>query len=335
LIMPKLDERQIQQARDIDLLDYLQRYEPGNVRKSKGRTDQHEMVEHDSLKMSNGKWFRHSQGVGGYSALDFLVKIRGVHFVDAVLSLTDGIHLSQYQEKTIPKAKPPPKLQSSQAVTPSKPLILPKPNKNNDKAVAYLRGRGISMMAIKRCIKAGLLYESDKHRCVFVGKDDNGKPKFACERGITDDWKKDVAGSNKQFSFTIPPENPSNSHTLAVFESPADALGHFSIHETGQTGWDGYRLSLGGVSSKSLDSFLERNPGITNIQLCLDNDLPGKEATLRIVKELLNDKRYSGVKIIIAPPPKEYKDYAETAKAVQQLNMEKSKTNYRPHEAVF
>ena len=328
--MPKLDERQIQQAREIDLLDYLQRYEPGNVRKSKGRADQHEMVEHDSLKMSNGKWFRHSQGVGGVSALDFLVKIRGVHFVDAVLSLTEGNYLSQYQEKTIPKTSPPQKPQK-----PPKPLVLPKPNKNNDKAVAYLRGRGISMAAIKRCIKWGLLYESDKHRCVFVGKDDNSKPKFACERGITNDLKKDVAGSNKQYSFTLPPENPENSHVLAIFESPADALGHFSIHETGQTGWDGYRLSLGGVSSKSLDSFLERNPGIANIHLCLDNDLPGKEAASRIIKELLSDKRYSGVKITVAPPPKEYKDYAETAKAVQQINMEKSKTSYRPHEAVF
>jgi len=333
--MPKLDERQIQQARDVDLLDYLRRYEPGNVRKSKGRADQHEMVEHDSLKMSNGKWYRHSQGVGGHSALDFLVKIRGVHFVDAVLSLTDGIYLSQYQEKTTPKAKPPPKLQSSQSSKPLKPLILPKPNKNNDKAVAYLRRRGISMTVINRCINAGLLYESNKYRCVFVGKDDNGKPKFACERGITDDWKKDVAGSSKQYNLTLPPENPNNSHTLAVFESPADALGHYSIHEAGQTGWDGHRLSLGGVSSKSLNSFLERNHGITNIHLCLDNDLPGKEATIRIIKELLSDKRYTGIKITIAPPPKEYKDYAETAKAVQQMNMEKSKTISRPHEAVF
>jgi len=75
--------------------------------------------------------------------------------------------------------------------------------------------------------------------------------------------------------------------------------------------------------------------GFTNIHLCLDNDLPGKEATIRIIKELLSDKRYAGIKITVAPPPKEYKDYAETTKAVQQMNMEKSKTNYRPHEAVF
>jgi hypothetical protein len=92
--MPKLSEEQIRQARSVDLLDYLQTHEPDNIRKSKGRTDQHEMVEHDSLKLSNGKWFRHSQGVGGHGALDFLVKVRGVPFADAVKMLTEGKHFT-------------------------------------------------------------------------------------------------------------------------------------------------------------------------------------------------------------------------------------------------
>ena len=88
------------------------------------------------------------------------------------------------------------------------------------------------------------------------------------------------------------------------------------------------------ISSLALISFLERNPNITNIQLCLDNDKAGKEATSRIIKELLSDKRFSHMKITVAPPPIG-KDYADTLKAIQQLNKEKSKSNYRPHEAVF
>ncbi|MCL1882470.1 MAG: DUF3991 and toprim domain-containing protein [Defluviitaleaceae bacterium] len=323
--MPRLSEAQIEQARSMDLLDYLQTYEPHNVRKSKGRANQHEMVEHDSLKMSNGKWYRHSQGVGGYSALDFLVKIRGVHFVDAVLSLTGGYAIPPEQDMTASKARPPPKPPSK-----PKPFTLPKPNRNADRVVAYLRGRGISKTVINRCILAGLLYENDKHRCVFVGKDGD-KAKFACERGTADDTKKDVAGSDKRFSFTLPPENPNGSNTLAVFESPIDSLAHFSIHEMGQTEWDGHRLSLGGVSSLALISFLERNPDITNIQLCLDSDKAGKEATQRIIGELLSDKRFSDKTIIVAPPPIG-KDYADTLKAIQQLHMEKSKTTYRQNE---
>jgi len=323
--MPRLSEAQIEQARSMDLLDYLQTYEPGNVRKSKGRAEQHEMVEHDSLKISNGKWYRHSQGIGGYSALDFLVKIRGVHFVDAVLSLTGGYALQPEQDNYASKARPPPKPPPK-----PKPFTLPKPNRNADRAVAYLRGRGISKTVINRCISAGLLYENGKHNCVFVGKDGD-KPKFACERGTADDTKKDVAGSDKRFSFTLSPENPNGSNTLAVFESPIDSLAHFSIHEMGQTAWDGHRLSLGGVSSLALISFLERNPDITNIHLCLDSDKAGKEATTRIISELLSDKRFSDKKISVAPPPIG-KDYADTLKAIQQLHMEKSKTTYRQNE---
>jgi hypothetical protein len=246
-------------------------------------------------------------------------------FVDAVQSLTGGAYLSRHSEKSMPKAKPPPK--------PPRPFKLPKPSKNNDRAIAYLRGRGIGKDVISRCINFGILYESDKHRCVFVGKDGD-TPKFACERGTADDWRKDVSGSNKRFGFVLPPKNPEAGDTLAIFESAVDSLAHNSIHDIGQTGWDGHRLSLGGVSSLALDGFLERNPDITNIQICLDNDKAGKEAASRIIKELLADKRFSKMRITVAPPPIG-KDYADTLKAIHQINKEKSKTTDRPHGAVL
>ena len=109
-------------------------------------------------------------------------------------------------------------------------------------------------------------------------------------------------------------------------------MAHASIHEMGQTGWDGHRLSLGGVSSVALYGFLERNPQITSIQLCLDNDKAGHEATNRIIRELLSDKRYGNIKIEIAPPPIG-KDYADTAKAIQ--NSITKSTIDRPKEAAI
>ncbi|MCL1914178.1 MAG: DUF3991 and toprim domain-containing protein [Eubacteriaceae bacterium] len=322
--MPKLTEEQISHARSVDLLSYLQAHEPNSVRKSKGNADEYYMVEHDSLKMSNGKWFRHSTQQGGYSALDFLIKVRGVHFIDAVQSLTGGYVLTDF--KAAPMLPPPQK---------SKTFTLPKPNRNNDKAIAYLRGRGISKDAIYRCIKLGLLFESDKHRCVFVGKDEDGKARFACERGITDDLKKDVYGSSKQYGFVIPPKEPNGngSTALALFESPVDAMAYASIQDLGQTGWDGYKLSLGGVSSAALHGFLERNPQITSIRLCLDNDNAGHDANDRITKELLGDKRYSHIRIETAPPPIG-KDYADTVLAIKQNFISKS-TIDRPKEAAF
>ena len=307
--MPHLSDEQILRARNIDLLSYLQNYEPGNIRKN--RSGEYYMVEHDSLKMSNGKWFRHSTQQGGYSALDFLIKVRGIPFVDAVQSLTDGYAISNYQAKSAQKVSPPP--------SSPKPFTLPKPNKNSDRIVAYLRERGIGRDVIYRCIEAGLLYESNKHHCVFVGKDKHGKARFACERGITGDLKKDVSGSNKRYSFSLPPDKP-NGHgnsVLILFESPVDCMAHASIYDIGQIGRDGHRLSLGGVSSAALNGFLERNPQIMSIQLCLDNDRAGHEATNRIINELLSDKRYSHMKITVAPPPIG-KDYADTAKAISK-----------------
>ena len=63
--MPRLTDEQIAQARNIDVLDYLQTYEPGSVRKS--GANEYCLVEHDSFKMSNNKWFWWSRDFGGYS----------------------------------------------------------------------------------------------------------------------------------------------------------------------------------------------------------------------------------------------------------------------------
>jgi len=263
--MPRLSDEQILMARSIDLLSYLQTCEPGSVRKN--HSGEYYLAEHDSLKISNGKWFRHSTQQGGVSALDFLVKVRGVHFVDAVQSLSGGKGVVDYKDKSTLTVHQP-----FHAQKPPKPLILPKANRNNDRLVAYLRERGIGKEIINRCIQAGILYESDKHRCVFVGKDESGVARFACERGITDDFKKDVLGSSKKYGFTLPPKEPDGhgNTVLALFESPIDCLAHFSIHDAMQTGWDGHRLSLGGVSSAAFNGFFARNPQINNIQLCLD-----------------------------------------------------------------
>lgn len=69
-------KEQIEQARQIDLLTYLQRYEPTELIHIRG--DTYCTREHDSLKISNGKWYWWSRGFGGASALDYLMKVRGL-----------------------------------------------------------------------------------------------------------------------------------------------------------------------------------------------------------------------------------------------------------------
>ena len=80
-------EEQIKQARSIDLLTYLQTQEPTELVKLKG--DTYCTREHDSLKISNGKWYWWSRGFGGKSALDYLIKVKGLSFTDAMKRLTE------------------------------------------------------------------------------------------------------------------------------------------------------------------------------------------------------------------------------------------------------
>ena len=64
---------QIEQARQIDLLSYLQSKRPSEIVRLSART--YCLKAHDSLQMSNGKWYWFSRGFGGKSAIDYLMKV--------------------------------------------------------------------------------------------------------------------------------------------------------------------------------------------------------------------------------------------------------------------
>ena len=74
----QLDPAVIEQARQMDLLTYLRHYEPSNLRRVAGNV--YCTREHDSLKISNGKWYWWSRGFGGVSALDYLIKVKDYSF---------------------------------------------------------------------------------------------------------------------------------------------------------------------------------------------------------------------------------------------------------------
>ena len=70
----QIDPDVLERVRQIDLLSYLHEFEPSNIVKVKGTSNVYCTAEHDSLKISNGKWYWWSRGFGGYSALDYLTK---------------------------------------------------------------------------------------------------------------------------------------------------------------------------------------------------------------------------------------------------------------------
>ena len=113
----QIDPDVLERVRQIDLLSYLREFEPSNLVKVKGTSNVYCTAEHDSLKISNGKWYWWSRGFGGYSALDYLIKVKEYDFVEAVEILTG---------QTLADWKPPP------APKKDEPKVLLLPPKNKD-----------------------------------------------------------------------------------------------------------------------------------------------------------------------------------------------------------
>ena len=80
--MPYVSQEEIQTAKQVDLLSFLQATNPSELVHVSGQT--YCTREHDSLKISNGKWYWFSRGIGGVSALDYLIKVQGYSLPQAV-----------------------------------------------------------------------------------------------------------------------------------------------------------------------------------------------------------------------------------------------------------
>ena len=90
--MPYVSPEVIEEVKKLDLLTYLQHYEPDElVHKAKG---EYITKTHGSLTISNGLWNWFKGGVGGKNALDYLVKIKNMKFIDAVIYLSKLEHIN-------------------------------------------------------------------------------------------------------------------------------------------------------------------------------------------------------------------------------------------------
>ena len=80
--MRGVSEEDVRAAREMDLLTYLQMCEPWELKQTS--SNEYRTASHGSLVISNGKWYWNRGGFGGVSALDYLIKVRGMGFVAAV-----------------------------------------------------------------------------------------------------------------------------------------------------------------------------------------------------------------------------------------------------------
>ena len=312
--MPYIEPEIIEQARQIDLLTYLQACEPNELVRIS--PNNYTTRTHESLKISNGKWMWWSQRIGGYNALDYLVKVRGFSFVEAVETLMG-------KAAVMPTLTVRPKQEEK-----PKTLLLPEKSKTTDKIREYLFSRGIDAAITDECIKKGVIFESlPYHNIVFVGFDEKQKPKYAAFRATNSRRiLGDCSGSDKHYSFRLADSASSEVH---LFECAIDLLSYATLMKLDGEDWRSENLvSLSGVyqptrniaESKvpvALELLLEQHPNINRIVLHFDNDTAGRRIT-EALKTILPD-RYE---VVDDPPPcgKDVNDFLCSKLHIRQPN---------------
>ena len=250
-------QAQIDKANAVDLEKFLRAQGETLVRSGK----EYRWKAHDSLTVCGNKWFRHSQSKGGLP-VDFVMEFYGKSFPEAVQMLTGEPGEAQ------PEADP----------APSPAFRLPLRNVTNANILNYLtQERKLSPSLVNFFIAAGDIYEDAvHHNVVFVGRDADGHPRYASNRGINEKFRQDAAGAEKAFGFA----HRGTDKQLLVFEAPIDLL---SFIELFPKNWQQHNyLSLGGVSGKALRQFLSERPDVERVFLCLDADKAGEDACKRL-----------------------------------------------------
>lgn len=224
--MGKFTAEEIQIAKAVDLVDLAEQI--GIPLKRKGRF--YQAVGMDSVMIFNrSSWCRFSQGVGG-STIDFLEYFRNMDFVEAVKYLLE--FAGYIRTETMQKFQPERQIGKIEETKQKKdiqkePFVLPSKSETSRRLYGYLiKQRKLSKQMIDFWVKKGILYESGTyHNLVFVGKDPEGIPRFASQRGTMDKYGKpfkgDVTGNDKTYGVNLVDRN---SDTIYVYEAAIDAI---------------------------------------------------------------------------------------------------------------
>lgn len=156
--------------------------------------------------------------------------------------------------------------------------------------------------------------ERQGHCIVFVGLDSAGVPRSGFQRGTNTygaSFKRDVQGSDKSVAFCVPSNHEVD--TVAVFEAAIDAISHATLVKMEGLEWhDRDRIALGGTWGTPLLRYLQNNPNICRIEICLDNDEAGHKgvASIQALLEKAGYDKAHGYDIGVFYPPHK-KDWNE------------------------
>jgi len=194
-------QEQIDCANQADLVSFLQ----GQGEQLTRAGQEYRWKRHDSLTIRGNKWYRHSQSKGG-APIDFVMEFFGKSFTEAIELLTGEKGAAQ------PPDRPSPASFSD--------FRLPPRNPDNRIARNYLTAaRRIDEDVSGFFFASGDIYEdAAHHNAVFVGRDEDGIPRYAHSKGTAGNFRLDVKGSDKAFNFCYRGEG----ERLFVFEAPID-----------------------------------------------------------------------------------------------------------------
>lgn len=237
---------------------------------------------HDErVTIRNNVWFDQYTQKGG-DAVDFFHYFYGESEEQATAML---LNCSVTDLEKLPTRSPPnfPRTKKEEP----KQLAIPAAHKDMRRVFAYLcQTRGIAPEVVSGFARKGLIYEdADHHNAVFVGRDEQGKPRHFHARGTLtgSHFRQTLPGSEKAYSFHW----LGVSGKLYAFEAPVDMLSYISLHPEG---WQNHSyVALCGVSAAPVHHLLETQPQLQEVTLCLDSDEAGHNAARRIAGELLRE----------------------------------------------
>ena len=300
--MPYIPKEEIEKAKQMDLLTYMRNYEPYELKHVKGNT--YQLMSHDSLKISNGMWMWWSEGIGGKSALDFLIKVRGMKFTDAVETILGNV------EYKTPEYHVPDRIEE-------KKLYIPEAYHDMETAWRYLvEQRGLDEDVMVDMYMKGVWYETDKyHSVAFCGKDMDDNIRLVTLRGTNNNFKNTTTGSDRHYPVRIVSDKVRNN-VVHLFEAPIDMFSYMTLMKHMGTNYKEHNfLALCGIYQPKenieesavpigLTQYLKDYPFTKTVCLHLDNDKAGIKAAeaLQVVVGKL------GLRVINQPPPPGYKD---------------------------
>lgn len=288
----------------------------------------HTLKEMDSIRIyERSHWCRFSRrydkGENGGSQIDFLRVFAGMDVKEAVFWLLDFVGYRREEnareiQNTIPHQRKEEK---------KKPFVLPEFAGSNAYLYRYLEyERGIARPVIDFFVGKGILYEAKNyHNIVFVGTDRDGVPKFASMRGVFDKNRKgfkcDVAGNDKRYGFHL---YYGKSKKVVVFEAAIDLMSYITMFPKDKASM----VALGMLADAPLETFLAEHPEMEEIQLCLDNDEPGRKAAETLQQKYVEKGYVANVFL----PPEPYKDFNQWN---VELNKAREPEKYRENARVI